>query len=161
MFAERFRTVYAQMNNKRKIDSLKLRLLSSEKNALTLSNDLPKGSLLLRRAFQNRVKILQMQRCAREHKQKQELVQPLRFYCVCFIVEYYNPFSTNQSLVNCFTEKKWMVLFSFLNLGGTSEDRCFPGLALSAIKTATKTIPLQSLVRTDPMSWNIDEQHRW
>lgn len=56
------------MNNKRKIDSLKLRLLSSEKNALTLSNDLPKGSLLLRRAFQNRVKILQMQRCAREHK---------------------------------------------------------------------------------------------
>lgn len=29
------------MNNKRKIDSLKLRLLSSEKNALTLSNDLP------------------------------------------------------------------------------------------------------------------------
>lgn len=68
MFAERFRTVYAQMNNKRKIDSLKLRLLSSEKNALTPSNDLPKGSLLLRRAFQNRVKILQMQRCAREHK---------------------------------------------------------------------------------------------
>lgn len=41
MFAKRFRTVYAQMNNKRKIDSLKLRLLSSEKNALTLSNDLP------------------------------------------------------------------------------------------------------------------------